>query len=419
MMNTKVIILIVAFLCVSQAAYTQTLKQTVREALKNNESLKSQRLLLDNSYQSLYVQSGKMLPNLSLSGSGVRSSNLKTNQNSDSYSISLNSSYTLYDFGVLSAKKKSAFYLNQAAKLSLNKAENDLIKDVTKIHLELLKAIKIVGLYRNSLEVRKQQFLAVKNRFDLGEVTKSDLLRSKASISSAEAQVELAEANVKKFKENYKTLVGKPPEAPKLPKNKINEPSSLEGSVKAALANDIMLKILGLEKKSLDEELRSAEKSRLPNLSLSGTLSYGDSKTTGNDRSSGTISLNSSLTLYSGGQKRAQVKIASNNLTAKVIDISIRKKFLERNVKNKWLDLKSITSSAIAKQEEADALKELYESIFEEWRLGGKTSLDTDQAYQSFLNSEVELVSTSIDILLAKFDLLAEIGTLRNKLQLR
>ena len=83
MMNTKVIILIVAFLCVSQAAYTQTLKQTVREALKNNESLKSQRLLLDNSYQSLYVQSGKMLPNLSLSGSGVRSSNLKTNQNSD------------------------------------------------------------------------------------------------------------------------------------------------------------------------------------------------------------------------------------------------------------------------------------------------------------------------------------------------
>ena len=52
----------------------------------------------------------------------------------------------------------------------------------------------------------------------------------------------------------------------------------------------------------------------------------------------------------------------------------------------------------------------------EAWR---KTSLDTDQAYQNFLNSEVELVSITTDILIAKFDLLAEIGTLKTELQLR
>ena len=67
----------------------------------------------------------------------------------------------------------------------------------------------------------------------------------------------------------------------------------------------------------------------------------------------------------------------------------------------------------------ADALNELYESVFEEWKLGGKTSLDTDQAYQNFLNSEVELVSINIDILIAKFDLLAQIGTLKTGLLLR
>ena len=79
----------------------------------------------------------------------------------------------------------------------------------------------------------------------------------------------------------------------------------------------------------------------------------------------------------------------------------------------------SLRSSAVAKQEEVNALKELYESVFEEWKLGGKTSLDTDQAYQNFLNSEVDLITTSTDILIAKFDLLAEIGTLRTELQLR
>jgi outer membrane protein len=174
-----------------------------------------------------------------------------------------------------------------------------------------------------------------------------------------------------------------------------------------------------LEEKALQEELSAIEKSRLPNLSLSGALSYGDSPTFGSNHSSGRISLTSNLTLYSGGQKKAQVKIASNNLVAKAIDIAVRKKFLERDVTTKWLDLMSLRSSANAKKEEANALKELYDSVFEEWKLGGKTSLDTDQAYQSFLNSEVDLVTATTDILIARFDLLAEIGTLRKELQLR
>ena len=419
-MNIKTFILIIPVLfCFHKAALTQTLNKTVQTALDNNESLKSQKVLLDNSYQNFLIQKGTMLPSLSLSGTGTRSSNLYTNQNSDSYSISLNSSYTLFDFGVLNAKKRSSIHLNEASKLSFKKFENDLILSVAKVHLELFKAIKIVKLYENSLEIRKQQFLAVKNRFDLGEATRSDLLRSKASISGAEAQLKVGQANVKKFRESYKTLVGKVPDNPILPKIKTKEPSGLETNIKVGMENNLSLKILMLEEKALKEELRSTEKSRLPNLNLSGSLAYGDSQTIGNNISTGRISLTSNLTLYSGGQKKAQVKIASNKLAAKAIDIVVRKKMLQRDITTKWLDLTALRSSVIAKQEESDALNELYESVFEEWKLGGKTSLDTDQAYQNFLNSELELVTKKTDILIAKFDLLAEIGTLRSEIQLR
>ena len=123
--------------------------------------------------------------------------------------------------------------------------------------------------------------------------------------------------------------------------------------------------------------------------------------------------------LYSGGQKKAQVKIASNKLAVKSIDIAVRKKMLERDITTKWVDLMALTTSATAKQEEVSALSELYESVFEEWKLGGKTSLDTDQAYQNFLNSEVEFIAITTDILIARFDLLAEIGTLRTEIGVR
>ena len=79
----------------------------------------------------------------------------------------MNSSYTLFDFGSLEAKKRSSIHLNEASILSFKKLEDELILSVVKVHLELFKAIKIVDLYESSLGVRKQQFLAVKNRFDL------------------------------------------------------------------------------------------------------------------------------------------------------------------------------------------------------------------------------------------------------------
>ena len=210
------------------------------------------------------IQKGIMLPSLSLSGTGARTSNFDTNQDTDSYSISLNSSYTLFDFGSLKAKKRAFIRLNEASKLSFKKYEDDLILSVAKVHLELFKAIKIVKLYENSLEIRKQQFLAVKNRFDLGEATRSDLLRSKASISGAESQLKVGQANVKKFRESYKTLVGKGSDKPLLPEMKIKEPSTLEMGVRGGIENDIALKILTFEERALRSELSSIEKSQLP-----------------------------------------------------------------------------------------------------------------------------------------------------------
>ncbi len=420
LLNIKAFIILTSIiLCFCKEAFTQSIIGSVQTALDNNESLKSQKVLLNNSYQNLLIQKGTMLPSLSLSGTGARSSNFHTNQDTDSYSISLNSSYTLFDFGSLEAKKRSSNRLNEASNLSFEELENELILSVVKVHLELFKAIKILDLYKNSLEIRKQQFLAVKNRFDLGEATKSDLLRSKASISGAEAQLKVGQANVKKLRASYKTLVGKVSDNPMLPQMKIKEPSTLEISVREGIKNDLALKILALEEQALRAELSSTEKSQLPNLSLSGSLSYGDSQTLGNNISSGRISLTSSLILYSGGQEKARVKIASNKLLAKAIDIAVRRKALQRDITTKWLDLMALKSSVAAKQEETNALKELYESVYEEWRLGGKTSLDTDQAYQNLLNSEVELVTSTTDILIAKFDLLAEIGTLRTKIMVR
>ena len=98
-MNIKTFIILTSVIfCFCKEAYTQSIKESVKTALDNNESLKSQKVLLDNSYQNFLIQKGIMLPSLSLSGTGARSSNFDTNQDTDSYSISLNSSYTLFDF---------------------------------------------------------------------------------------------------------------------------------------------------------------------------------------------------------------------------------------------------------------------------------------------------------------------------------
>ena len=89
---------------------------------------------------------------------------------------------------------------------------------------------------------------------------------------------------------------------------------------------------------------------------------------------------------------------------------------LIQNVKTKWIELKVANSSVSAKKSEVDALAGLYDSIFEEWKLGSKTSLDSDQAYQNMLNAEVDLLTASVNVIMAKYRLLKEIGTLKRKL---
>ncbi len=394
----------------------QSLNQSVNLGLENNKTVKNQKILLDNSLQNLNIQAGKKLPSLALKGTGARATNFKENSNSDSYSISLESSYSLFDFGKLEADRKSEEILNKVAKLKFSSFKNDLILKIIEVHLELYKANKLVDLYSNSLEVRKQQFEAVDSRFELGEATRSDLLRAKASISGAEAQLQLGEGSLEKFQESYLFYVGKVSDTVSLPEKSIKIPKLLNKLIEVALKNDHKLLYLKLEEEAAREKFKSSERSNLPNLSLSGSLSYGDSPTTGTNRSSGTVALTSSLTLYSGGQKKAQVQIAANNLLSKSVEISIRRSEIIQNVKTKWIELRVAKSSVLAKKSEVDALKGLYESVFEEWKLGSKTSLDSDQAYQNLLNAEIDLLTASVNVILAEYRLSKEIGTLERNL---
>ena len=92
-MNIKTFIIVTSVIfCFCKEAFTQSIRESVQTALDYNESLKSQKVLLDNSYQNFLIQKGIMLPSLSVSGTGSRSLNFDTNQDTDSYSISLNSS---------------------------------------------------------------------------------------------------------------------------------------------------------------------------------------------------------------------------------------------------------------------------------------------------------------------------------------
>ena len=237
----------------------QSLNRSVNLALKNNQTIKNQKILLDNSLQSLNIQSGKKLPSLSLKGSGARTTNLQTNSNSDSYSISLETAYSLFDFGKLESDRRAEEVTNNASSLKFSIFKNDLMLRIIQVHLELYKASKLVDLYSTSLDVRKQQFRAVESRFELGEATKSDLLRAKASISGADAQLQLGEGNLEKLRENYLLIVGEASNEVKLPEKSIKISKTPNELIEIAINNDLHLRYLRLEEEAAREKLKSSE----------------------------------------------------------------------------------------------------------------------------------------------------------------
>lgn len=337
----------------------------------------------------------------------------------NSSSIGLQASLTLYDWGrsaiAIDIAKESVL----ATRASLVGVEQDVILGAVESYLNVRSATEQVDLQSNSVRVIGQEQQAATDRFEVGEITQTDVSQADAALAAARADLASAQGDLQIARENYLNSTGKlpgklapPPPMPKLP-------ATLASARDIGRRTHPLVQQAQRQAAAAELGVAAAAAERNPELSASAALqkqrskslsSFGSESTRTTD--SGSVSLNLSQTIYSGGRLPAAHRKAMaqrDSVRASLLNVSRQ---VDQAVGTAWANIDVARAQIGAIDEQITAAQQAYNGVREEATLGARTTLDVLDAEQSLLVARANKITAQANLQLAHYQLLSAMGLL-------
>ncbi len=395
-------------------AYADTLKDALISAYQTNPTLLGARAGQRAIDETVPIARARGLPNADVSGSLTE--NLKTSTFGSPnriFGTQFGVSMPIYNGGAVRNSMNAADARVQAGQADLRGTESDLFTAVVSTYVDVLRDESIVGLNNNQVKVLQTNLEATKDRFEVGDLTRTDVAQSEARLAIAQSQLEGAQAQLITSRERYVQLVGKPPVDLKQPPVLPNLPSNVEIALNEALTDNPDLAAAKKSAEAARYDIATARASRLPRVQAVGNANYSDylgSSSVLSRQSAASVGLQASFPLFQGGASAAQIRQAqarSGQVMEQVIAVERGIVAQARSAYASWQASNAVIASS-RKAVSANSLS--LEGVRAENSVGNRSILDILNAEQELLNSKVQLVSAERNAYVAGFALLAAMG---------
>ncbi|MFL6830169.1 MAG: TolC family outer membrane protein [Sphingomicrobium sp.] len=403
----------------SGTAAADTLRDALVSAYRTNPTLTAQREVLRATDATVAIAkaagrpqvSGTLGLNRDLSRSGI----LDTGGKGPQLSAGVDLSYPFFNGGSVRNSVRAAETRVQAGRATLRAVEGDVFTLAVTAYMDVIRDRAIVELNQNNVRVLQTNLEATRDRFEIGDLTRTDVAQSEARLQLGFGQLAQAQGRLTASEASYRQVIGHPagqlappPPLPPLPPTE-------DEAVRIALANNPDLLAVARSAAAAGYDIRVAEAGRLPTLSgvVSGTYvnSLGGSEqnlpSTGTQTTAG---LNARVPIFQGGLPAARVRQAQ----------ALQGQQLEQVIGTERLVI-STTRAAFAAYDAAQrqiqaatvavkANELALEGTRAEQSVGTRTVLDVLNAEQELLQSQVALVTAKHDSYVAGFQLLNAMG---------
>jgi outer membrane protein len=400
-------------------ANADTLREALVSAYDNNPTLTAQREELKATDATVAIAKAAGRPqvtsqvgiNRDLSRSGI----LETGGHGATVSASADLSYPLYNGGAVKNSVRAAKTRVEADRATLRAVEGDVFTQAVAAYMNVIRDRSIVELNLNNVRVLETNLEATQDRFQIGDLTRTDVAQSEARLQLGRAQLATAQGNQTASEATYRQVIGHQPGQLQPPPPLPPLPSTPEEAVRIALADNPDLFAITRQAVAAGYDVRVAEASRLPTLSgvLSGSYvnelggSIAGVPSTGGQTS---VGLQTNIPIFQGGLPAARTRRAQaleGQLLQQVVGTeravvqAARAAFAAYDAAQR-----AIQAQTVAVQANELAL----EGTRAEQSVGTRTVLDVLNAEQELLNSQVSLVSAKRDAYVAGFQLLNAMG---------
>ena len=303
---------------------------------------------------------------------------------------------------------------------NLRGTESAIFSAVVGAYMDVIRDEAIVELNRAQVGVLSVNLDATGDRFEIGDLTRTDVAQSEARLALATSNLETARANLIRSKEVYIQLVGREPGQLEAPPPLPNLPETPDNAVNVALESNPDLIAARENREAAGFDRRAANASRLPTISVFTSPSYSNALNSISSNIPGFAADNSSFTaqagvratvpLYQGGQPAAQIRQAQARLgQAQELEIAAEREVIAQT-RASYASWRAAMDVITASQRAVSANELSLEGTRAENSVGNRTILDILNAEQELLNSKVQLVTARRNAYVAGFTLLAAMG---------
>jgi len=400
------------------------LRDALTSAYRTNPTLEAARAQQRAVDENVPIARSQGLP--SLGGNSTYTEVLKASDNSFGIGpdrvldLSATASYPVFSGGAVRNGIKAAEIRVRAGKSDLRGVETGVFAQTTAAYMDVIQNEAIVGLNRNNVQVLEVNLKATRDRYEIGDLTRTDVAQSEARLAQARSDLRAAEANLAGARETYIRFVGKPAIALQPPPPLPGMPATAEEAVAMALDNNPDLLAERERSKAARYDSKAAGAGRLPKVSVFVTgdrTDYLGSYTQSPFNPLATTKpltaqagVRATIPLFQGGLPAAQQRQAQAREGAQLETEIATEREVIATVRTYFQQWQASQAIIVSSQAAVDAAALGLEGVRAENTVGSRTILDILNAEQELLNAQTVLVRARRNAYVAGFNLIAAMG---------
>ena len=413
-------VLTVSAFCASITAapvYSTTLADALIQAYQTNPSLRVGRSGLRATDETVRQAKGALEPTVSTGASiDRRDGSTPTIDTSPTSSIFVTASIPIYAGGTLLNGVDQARYDVLGGRQSLISTEQNVLLDAVTAFMDVRRDKRNVQLGQNSVRVLSEEVRAASERFEVGEVTRTDVAQAESRLAASESDLQTDRANLKQSINFYITTIGSAPKDLRTPPTAPKLPATVDAAEAVAISRHPSILQQQFEVKAAEKGMEISRGRILPTVSANATISRSNNNSailSVNDKQTiGTIGLNVDQPIYQGGRLNSEQRQALAILDQEKAELQLAGLQVRENVKSTYAIWTASTASIAARRKQVSAAQIAFDGASEEAKLGARTTLDVLNSEQDLLQAQNDLVASIRDEYVSAYGVLAAMGLL-------
>ena len=329
-------------------------------------------------------------------------------------SAGLTISQTLFNGQQTANRTRAAESQVSGSREALRVLEQTVLLSAATIYMDYLRDSAIVEVQRSNTRVLEQTLKQTRDRFNVGEVTRTDVAQSEAQLAAGKTQQLTAESNLTTTRSNFRRIIGNEPAqlAPGSPVDRFL-PATLTASVDLSLVENpnVTASMFGIDVNYLQVKIN--EGALLPTVSLQASVQQSYEQTQTIFRSFGASAVAQlSVPVYQGGAEYSLIRQSKETLAQQRLVLEQTRDQTRANTVTAWGQLVAGKAQVASAQSQVTASEIALNGVREEAKAGQRTTLDVLNAQQALVNARVALVTAQHDRVVASYAVLNAVGRL-------